>query len=398
MNIQERRNKDGKITSFRIRVFDHRDVTTGKQVFKTLSVKYDSAKSENWNRKNAEKEGAVFEKSVQEFTATDSCVTFDKYTEYVLKIKAQSGLAKSTIHNYGYSKRRLAPFIGHIQLKSLSPNALNRAYTEMVEADVPSKYVHELHVFVHMVLGMAFKEGIIPRNYASAATPPKGGREPVTAISEKVLAAFLNALYAGTDNYVYQVFFSLMLATGCRIGELCALPWNNVDWDEGRIHINQHFVHDETGRHIEKGCKTTAGERWLYLDDNIMKMLADYYEYYKVEALKYGTKWHIGPKAVFSAPLKPGECIGPTTVRSWLKTFLKKNGLPHINPHKFRHTSISLQLQAGISVPDAAKRAGHARPDVTMNLSNGYTLKTTQKRRFYHKKRLPHNGTEAVLL
>ena len=32
MNIQERRNKDGKITSYRIRVFDHRDTQTGRQV------------------------------------------------------------------------------------------------------------------------------------------------------------------------------------------------------------------------------------------------------------------------------------------------------------------------------------------------------------------------------
>ena len=39
MNIQERRNKDGKITSYRIRVFDHRDTDTGKQVFKNLSDK-----------------------------------------------------------------------------------------------------------------------------------------------------------------------------------------------------------------------------------------------------------------------------------------------------------------------------------------------------------------------
>ena len=59
MNIQERRNKDGKITSYRIRVFDHRDTDTGKQVFKNLSVKYDSSKSESWNRKNAEKQAAI---------------------------------------------------------------------------------------------------------------------------------------------------------------------------------------------------------------------------------------------------------------------------------------------------------------------------------------------------
>ncbi len=46
MNIQERRNKDGKITSYRIRVFDYRDTQSGKQVFSTLSVKYDHDNTE----------------------------------------------------------------------------------------------------------------------------------------------------------------------------------------------------------------------------------------------------------------------------------------------------------------------------------------------------------------
>lgn len=76
MNIQERRNKDGKITSYRIRVFNHRDTETGKQVFRNLSIKYDNSKSESWNRKNAEKQAAIFEKGIEEQTLTDSRITF----------------------------------------------------------------------------------------------------------------------------------------------------------------------------------------------------------------------------------------------------------------------------------------------------------------------------------
>lgn len=377
MNIQERKNKDGKITSYRIRVFDHRDVA-GKQVFKTLSVKYDPNKSENWNRKNAEKQGAVFEKGIEEMTATDARVTFDNYAEYVIKIKEQAGLAQSTAVNYGYHRKRLAPFIGHIQLKNLTPNTLNKAYTEMIEANVSKKYVHELHVFIHMVMGMAFKEGIIPRNYASAATPPKKERPVVNALSEDDLKAFFGALYSSENNYFYQVFFTLLLATGCRIGELCALKWNHIDFVENRIHICQHFVLDRNGRHVEDGCKTVAGERWLYMDDSIMKMLNEYRTYYTKRVFEYGSKWDMEKMAVFYSPTKLGDYLDPNTVRMWLTSFAKKHGLPKIHPHQFRHTSISLQLQAGISVPDAAKRAGHARPDVTLQIY-AHTLKNNDK-------------------
>ena len=81
MNIQERRNKDGKITSYRIRVFDHRDTQTGGQVFRTLSVKYDHDKTEAWNRKNAEKQGIIFEKQVEEQTASDSHINTIKLSK-----------------------------------------------------------------------------------------------------------------------------------------------------------------------------------------------------------------------------------------------------------------------------------------------------------------------------
>ena len=283
-------------------------------------------------------------------------------------------LAASTALNYSYHRKRLAPFIGHIKLKDLTPIVLNKAYTDMINAGISKKYVRELHTFVHTVLGMAFKEGLIPRNYASAATPPKKIRPEVEALSEEQLSAFFKALYADEKNYFYQVFFSLLLASGCRIGELCALSWDNVDFENNRIHICKHFVLDKSGRHVEDGCKTTAGERWLYMDNSIMKMLTAYRMFWIKQAMEHGSKWNVFTRAVFVSPNKQGDYLSPNTVREWLRRFLEKNKIKRIHPHQFRHTAISLQLQAGISVPDAAKRAGHVRPDVTLSIY-AHTLK-----------------------
>jgi integrase len=378
MNIQERRNNNGKITSYRVRVFDHRDVTTGKQIFKNLSVKYDDSKSELWNRKNAEKEGAVFEKKVDEHTATTSLVSFNEYTDYVLKIKEQSGVTNGTIRNYKCHQKRLAPFIGHIRLKDLLPNTLNKKYSEMIEVGISKTYVHALHRFIHNLLETAVKESILPRNYAKAATPPKKNRVKMTAMTEEQLNAFFNALYSSKCNYEYQVFFSLLLASGARVGEVCAMSFNDVDFNEGSILIRRHWVHDETGLHVVDGCKTTAGERLLHFDESTMRILADYKEYQNEKAKKYGTKWDYTTGAIFTSVHRPGNYLSPNTIREWLKAFLEKHKLPYMTPHKFRHTSISLQLQSGISVPDVSKRAGHARPDVTLSFYS-HTMKNNDR-------------------
>ena len=62
------------------------------------------------------------------------------------------------------------------------------------------------------------------------------------ALTEEELQNFFKALYSEGTNYTYQVFFSLMIATGCRIGEICSLSWEDVDFCNKRIHICKHYV------------------------------------------------------------------------------------------------------------------------------------------------------------
>ena len=380
MNIQERKNKEGKITSYRIRVFDHRDAQTGKQVFRTLSVKYDDTKSAAWNKKNAEKQAVIFEKGIEEQTASDSRVTFDEYCDYAIKIKEQTSVSPSTAYTYRRCKKRVSPYIGHIQLKKMTPAAINNAYSQMLDEGMSKSSVYQMHLFIHSMLAMAFKENIIPRNYASAASPPKNEKKEVDALSEEQLETFFNLLYKDTSekNYMFQVFYSLLLATGCRIGELCALSWDNVEFEESKIHICKHFITDSTGSRIVEGCKTAAGDRWLYMDEGTMTMLKEYKDYYFKTAKSFGNKWNYFTRAVFFSKQQPGEHLSPSTARNWLQAFTKKNNLPRIHPHQFRHTAISLQLQSGISIAEASKRAGHSRSTITLGIY-AHTIKNNDK-------------------
>jgi integrase len=238
-------------------------------------------------------------------------------------------------------------------------------------------FTREIHSLIRTILETAFKEGIVPRNYAKAASPPKKEQTQVKAISMKHLNTFFEKVkeQGGTypnikDERIYEygVFYSLLLALGCRIGELSAISWNSVDFENCCVEINQHWVKDGEGSHIEVGTKTFAGKRSLYLDSRVMKMLSDYREYYNKKAAEHGSKWNCEINAVFSSPLSPGNYLDPQNARYWLTAFLKDNNLPHITPHQFRHTSISLQLDSGINFVDVSKRAGHARPDVTLSL------------------------------
>ena len=110
-----------------------------------------------------------------------------------------------------------------------------------------------------------------------------------------------------------------------------------------------------------------------------MDMLREYRKYYYQTAKEYGRKWNVFADAVFfTKGDNAGKCITPNAMSMWFRDFLKNNNLPHYHPHQFRHTAISLQLQAGISVPDVAKRAGHSRSDVTLSVY-GHILRNNDK-------------------
>ena len=128
-NIQERRNKDGKLISYSIRVHRGRG-PDGKQLkpaTKTFTVE------PGWTEKAALKKAtaaaAVFEKSIKEGTTSDSRLKFAAYCDYVIDMKEQRGAKHSTIVLYRGLTTRIYPAIGHIKLKDLRADHLNSLYT-----------------------------------------------------------------------------------------------------------------------------------------------------------------------------------------------------------------------------------------------------------------------------
>ena len=63
-----------------------------------------------------------------------------------------------------------------------------------------------------------------------------------------------------------------------------------------------------------------------------------------------------------------GEPMFPDSITVWLRRFSKCNGLPHINPHAFRHTMASLLYFNGTDAVTISKRLGHGQVSTTMDI------------------------------
>lgn len=130
-NIQERRNKEGKLISYSIRVHRGRGLD-GKQL-KPWTVTFEVAPTwtEKSARKKAEAFAATFEKECREGVTSDSRLKFEEYCNYVIDLKEQRGVKHSTIVRYKELAERIYPAIGHNKLKDLRADHLNSFYTEL---------------------------------------------------------------------------------------------------------------------------------------------------------------------------------------------------------------------------------------------------------------------------
>lgn len=132
-NIQERRDKAGKLISYSVRVHRGRGAD-GKQLKPwTATFEVSPTWTEKSARKKAEAFAATFEKECREGLTSDSRQKFAAYCDYVIELKEQRGMKHSTIVRYKELTTRIYPAIGHIKLRELRADHLNSLYTQLAQ-------------------------------------------------------------------------------------------------------------------------------------------------------------------------------------------------------------------------------------------------------------------------
>ena len=117
-NLQERRDKSGKLISYSIRVHRGRGAD-GKQLKPwTATFEVSPTWTEKSARKKAEAFAATFEKECEDGITSDSRQKFGLYCDYVLDMKEQRGVKHSTIVRYRELTECIYPTIGHVKLLS----------------------------------------------------------------------------------------------------------------------------------------------------------------------------------------------------------------------------------------------------------------------------------------
>jgi len=370
-NIQERRDKDGKLISYSIRVHRGRGAD-GKQLKPyTTTFEVSPTWAEKSARKKAEAFAATFEKECRMGITSDSRQTFQSYAEYVLELKERRGDKHSSIADYKLMSKRIYPAIGHIKLRELRPDHLNSFYADLAKpgqnkrtgGKLSNKTILRHHRFISIVLAQAVREGLVPFNAASRAEPPKAEKKEANHLQKDDIAAILKALE--TEPIKWQMLVHMLMITGARRGEIIGLKWKNVDFDNNRIYICNTVYYTPDRGVYESSPKTESSKRYIALPAQTMQELKKYRVWQYEERLKLGA-YYQNQDYVFSQD--NGNVMHPDSLATWLARFSKRHGLPHINPHAFRHTMASMLFFNGMDAVSISKRLGHAQVSTTSDI------------------------------
>lgn len=370
-NIQERRDKDGNLVSYSIRVYRGRGLD-GKQLKPaTATFEVKPTWTEKSARKKAEAFAATFEKDIKEGRTTDSRQKFAVYCDYVIDLKEQRGLKHSTAVRYRELTGRIYPAIGHLKMIDIRADILNDFYTSLAApgmnketgGGLSAKTILEHHRLISTVLTQAVKEGLIPYNIAERATLPRAEQKEVNYFQPEQVEAIRDALQ--TEPLKWKTLVHMLLVTGARRGEILGLKWDKVDFENNQVYICNNLLYTSDRGVYEDTPKTKKSIRYIALPAETMRLLQEYRFSQLEQRLSMGDRW-TDRNFVFTQ--ENGNPMHPDSVTDWLTKFSKRHDLPHINPHAFRHTMASILYYNGVDTISISKRLGHAQPSTTANI------------------------------
>lgn len=273
-------------------------------------------------------------------------------------------LKASTLYRYQYLiDTHIAPALGHLPLSSITAPIINSFLAGKRETGrldgaggLSAAYVKSITLIISSALRFGAEQGLCALMSSQINKPTVAAKE-LSILSKAQQQALEKELLTQTDETKLGIYLSLY--TGLRIGEICALTWEDVDLI-GRVICVRNTVVRVRGEPSASGKtkllidtpKTNSSLRSIPICSDLMSVLTEFQP-------------RAGSRFVVS---KNEDFVSPRTFDYRFKKILNAGHLPPINFHALRHTFATRCIEAGVDVKSLSEMLGHANSAVTLNI------------------------------
>lgn len=150
----------------------------------------------------------------------------------------------------------------------------------------------------------------------------------------------------------------LCLFTGMRVGEICALHWEDISLSEQTIYVHQTMQRIQNKNDASSKTKVVITTPKSSCSNRIIplpKVLTTYISSY------------CKPATGFFLTNSTQKYIEPRTMQNHFKRIIKECGLENVNYHILRHTFATRCVELGFDIKSLSEILGHANVNITMN-------------------------------
>lgn len=374
-NITPRRDKNGNITSYTIRVYHGYD-SSGKRLKPfTTSFKPEKGMTAKQIEKELRRFADDFENECLHFGEANSSMRLSDFIPRYLEITKQT-LSPATYEFYKLKIDSLIiPALGHLKLKDINPSHIQKFINQLATAPkekrngLPNEQgetlspstVRRYLTVLQSIFKQAVKLGLISDSPAKVErlTLPKAQAPKIEIFTKQEAAQMLEALE--NEDLQFQTLIQLAIFTGARRGELVALKFSDIDFNQRKIMI-ERAAYKIKGKPLATKPPKDYETRTVTINESCIELL----KLLKAEKIKtaqrLGSQW-LGGNWVFTQ--WNGEMMNPMTPTKQFSKFLERNGLKHRKFHSLRHTSATLLLYAGVNIKQVQGRLGHGDIETT---------------------------------
>lgn len=229
---------------------------------------------------------------------------------------------------------------------------------QKLEQGLSQKTIKDILIVLKMVLKFGAKNKWIEYQPFDIQFPTEREKQTIEVLSrthQKKVMQYIQEHFTFRNLGVY-----ICLCSGMRIGEICALTWEDVDTDSGVIKIRRTiqriYTIDEGGRKTElilDTPKTTNSIREIPMSRDLLRMLKP------IKKIVNSSFF------VLTNDAKPTE---PRTYRTYYKNLMKELGLPQLKFHGLRHSFATRCIESKCDYKTVSVLLGHSNISTTLNL------------------------------
>ncbi|QOT01226.1 site-specific integrase [Brevibacterium sp. JNUCC-42] len=317
-------------------------------------------------KKEAQLAASEFEKRIMGgFEQID--ILLSEYLLIWLNEYKQGTIRKNTfvLHKRNIEKH-IIPFFSRILLEKVKPVMYQKFLNQLFDKGYSKRSVELVHSTMHNAMSRAVTLGRIEKNPCIGATI-KGQQKVQTLkfMESKDIPYFLQQAYQ--YNYIYWIYFKLLIETGMRKGEAAALQWSDIDLKQMTISINKTLDFSAKDRRELFGdTKTYHSVRTICISKNLVNDLINHAKYQIQNKLALNDLYHHDLNLVLCR--NDGSFIPKSSLFNAFSRILTRAGIPSMPIHSLRHTHAVLLLETGVDMKYIQERLGHGSIRITSDV------------------------------